>query len=87
MLSTGDFDADSKDEFAVINYIPGSGNQAALQVYDGGANATASEWTRRNYVEYGAMFQDMSIGDFNADGADDLVLPRNSTSSKQSPGV
>ena len=77
LLSTGDFDLDGKDEFAVIHYIPGSGIQAGLAVYDGGANATASEWTRLNTAEYGAMFDDMSAGDFNADGADDLVMVRN----------
>jgi hypothetical protein len=82
LLTTGDFDADTRDEFAVINYVPGSTIQAALQVYDGGTNATASEWTLRNtpvqnYAEYGAMFQDMSVGDFNNDGADDLVMIRN----------
>ncbi len=82
LLITGDFDADGKDEFALMNYIPssvGSGMQAALQVYDGGANATAGEWTRRNNIEYAAMFQDMAAGDFNADGADDVVLPRNAS--------
>jgi hypothetical protein len=78
LLNTGDFDADGKDEFAVVNYVPGGGSiQAALQIFDGGANATASEWTQRNYAEYAIMFQDMGVGDFNTDGADDLVLVRN----------
>lgn len=76
-LYTGDFDADGKDEFAVMYYIPGSGNQAGLSWYDGGANATQGEWQLRNTAEYGAMFQDMGVGDFNADGADDLVMVRN----------
>ena len=77
LLNTGDFDADGKDEFAVVNYVPGGSIQAALQVYDGGTNATASEWTRQNYAEYAVMFQDMGVGDFNADGTDDFVLQRN----------
>ncbi len=77
LLNTGDFDADGKDEFAVVNYVPGGSIQAALQIFDGGANATGSEWTQRNYAEYAIMFQDMGVGDFNADGADDLVLVRN----------
>ena len=77
LLITGDFDADGRDEFAVMHYIPGKCGQAGLQVYDGGTNATGAEWTRRNYAEYAAMFQDMSVGDFNADGADDLVMVRN----------
>ena len=77
LLVTGDFDADGKDEFAVMNYAQGTNIQAALQVFDGGTNATAGEWTRRNYAEYNAMFQDMSTGDFNGDGVDDLVMVRN----------
>jgi len=77
LLNTGDFDGDGKDEFAVIHWLPGSGNQARLVWYDGGTNATANEWTQRNSAEYGAMFQDMSTGDFNNDGADDLVMVRN----------
>jgi hypothetical protein len=79
-LATGDFDADGKDEFAVIHWIPGSGNQARLVWYDGGTNATTNEWVQRNSAEYGAMFQDISTGDFNADGADDLVMIRNVSS-------
>ena len=35
LLSTGDFDADGKDEFAVIHYISGGGNQARLVWFDG----------------------------------------------------
>ena len=77
LLVTGDFDGDGKDEFAVMHYIPGSGMQAGLAVYDGGANATEGQWTKTNSTEYGAMFQDMSTGDFNNDGADDLVMVRN----------
>ena len=77
LLVTGDFDADGKDEFAVMYYIPGSGMQAGMAVYDGGANATEGQWTKTNSTEYGAMFQDMSTGDFNNDGADDLVMVRN----------
>ena len=77
LLSTGDFDGDGKDEFAVIHWIPGSGNQARLVWYDGGTNATANEWIQRNSAEYGAMFQDMSTGDFNNDRADDLIMVRN----------
>ena len=77
LLNTGDFDADGKDEFAVMHYIPGTGYQAGLVWYDGGTNATLGEWTRKNSTEYGGMFQDMSTGDFNADGADDLVMVRN----------
>ena len=77
LLSTGDFDADGKDEFAVVNYVPGGSIQAALQIFDGVANATAGEWIQRNYAEYAIMFQDIGVGDFNADGADDLVLVRN----------
>ena len=56
LLVTGDFDADSRDEFALVNYLSGGSGQAALQVYDGGVNATQGEWTRRNYAEYAAMF-------------------------------
>ena len=78
-LNIGDFDGDGKDEFAVIHFIQGSGNQAGLQVYDGGANATKGEWTLRDSASYGAMFDDMSVGDFNADGADDLVMVRNAS--------
>ena len=77
LLVTGDFDADGSDEFAVLYYIPGSGMQAGMAVYDGGANATEGQWTKTNSIEYGAMFQDMSTGDFNNDGADDLVMVRN----------
>ena len=75
-LYTGDFDADGKDEFAAMYYIPGTGVQAALSWYDGGTNATQGEWQLRNNAEYGGMFQDMGVGDFNADGADDLVMVR-----------
>ena len=78
LLNTGDFDADGKDEFAVMHYVPGADDPgAAWQVYDGGTNAASGEWQLRNAAEYGAMFQDMCIGDFNADGADDLVMVRN----------
>ena len=77
LLNTGDFDADGKAEFAVMHYVPGADVQARLAVYDGGTNAASGEWQLRNATEYGAMFQDMSTGDFNADGADDLVMVRN----------
>ena len=82
LLNTGDFDADGKDEFAVMHYIPGSGNQARLAVYDGGANATLGEWQLWKAIEYGVMFLDMSAGDFNADGVDDLVMVRNVSSQR-----
>ena len=74
LLVTGDFDADLKDEFAVMHYVSGG---ARLVWYDGGANATEGDWTQKNSANYGAMFQDMSAGDFNNDGADDLVMVRN----------
>jgi hypothetical protein len=74
LLVTGDFDNDLKDEFAVMHYISGG---ARLVWYDGGANAIQGDWTQKNFATYGAMFQDMSAGDFNADGADDLVMVRN----------
>ena len=46
-----------------------------MQVYD---NDATSGWVRRTYdAGYGVMFQDMGVGDFNADGSDDLVLVRN----------
>jgi hypothetical protein len=73
-LVTGDFDADGKDEFAVMHYVSGG---ARLVWYDGGANAAEGDWTQQNSASYVAMFQDMSTGDFNNDGADDLVLVRN----------
>jgi hypothetical protein len=74
LLVTGDFDGDLKDEFAVIHYVSGG---ARLVWYDGGANATEGDWTQKNSATYSAMFQDMSTGDFNNDGADDLVMVRN----------
>ena len=74
LLVTGDFDGDLKDEFAVMHYISGG---ARLIWYDGGANATEGNWTQKNSASYNAMFQDMSAGDFNNDGADDLVMVRN----------
>jgi hypothetical protein len=76
LLNTGDFDNDGRDEFAFVNYIPGGGaNQAAVQVYD---NDATSGWVRRTYdAGYGVMFEDMGVGDFNADGKDDIVLVRN----------
>ena len=77
LLNTGDFDGDGKDEFAVMHYIPGTGIQASLVWYDGGTNASQGQWTKMNSTEYGAMFLDMATGDFNADGADDLVMVRN----------
>ena len=74
LLVTGDFDGDLKDEFAVMHYVSGG---ARLIWYDGGANATEGDWTQKNSASYNAMFQDMSAGDFNNDGADDLVMVRN----------
>ena len=76
LLVTGDFDADLKDEFAVMYYVSGG---ARLVWYDGGANATEGEWTPKNspYPPFGSMFQDMSAGDVNNDKADDLVMVRN----------
>jgi hypothetical protein len=76
LLVTGDFDNDGRDEFAFVNYLPGGGaSQAAVQVYD---NDVTLGWVRRTYdAGYGVMFEDMGVGDFNADGRDDLVLVRN----------
>ena len=79
LLVTGDFDGDLKDEFAVIHYISGG---ARLVWYDSGANATEGDWTQKNSATYNAMFQDMSAGDFNNDGADDLVMVRNVNSQR-----
>ena len=76
LLVTGDFDNDGRDEFAFVNYLPGGGSaQAAVQVYD---NDVTTGWVRRTYDPgYGVMFEDMGVGDFNADGRDDIVLVRN----------
>ena len=76
LLNTGDFDNDGRDEFAFVNYLPGGGSaQAAVQVYD---NDVTTGWVRRTYDPgYGVMFEDMGVGDFNADGRDDIVLVRN----------
>jgi hypothetical protein len=84
LIVTGNFDSDKNDEFAFVNYLPGGGTyQAAVQVYDGGTNATFGEWARKTYeATYALMFEDMGVGDFNNDTVDDLVLVRNASSQR-----
>ncbi len=78
LLVTGDFDGDGKDEIATIHYDPDGTLPYTLAVYDGGMNATAGEWLLIKQESYNAAWQDMSAGDANADGADDLIMVRNS---------
>jgi hypothetical protein len=75
LLATGDFDGDGRDEIAIVHFAGGS--SYTLRVYDGGTNATAAEWTNTIQQTYGAPWQDMSAGDINNDGADDLIMVRN----------
>lgn len=76
LLATGDFDGDLKDEIALTVYDAPAGAWV-LRIYDGGATATASEWVLWYSADFGATWQDMSVGDFDDDGYDDLVLVRN----------
>jgi hypothetical protein len=79
LIVTGDFDADGKAEIAVTHADSGGDIQETLKLYDGGANATESEWILVRNESFGAMWQDMAAGDINADGADDLTLVRTSS--------
>jgi hypothetical protein len=78
LVATGDFDGDTKDEIAIVFYRGGT-NPYQLAVYDGGLNATAGDWRLSYPVPsgYAANWQDMSTGDINNDGADDVVMVRN----------
>ena len=75
LLTTGDFDGDGKAEIAATHTETGVNLQEALKIYDGGANGT--QWTTTRELYYGALWQGMSAGDVNADGADDLAMVRN----------
>lgn len=76
-LVTGDFDGDGKDEIAVSFADSGTGVLSSLRVYDGGATATAAEWTQWYTASYNAVWQDIAVGNFNNDAYDDLALVRN----------
>lgn len=73
LIATGDFDGDGRDEIAATDY---SGSSETLRIYDGGTNATQGEWQQVLAASYGALWADMSTGDMNADGKDDLILVR-----------
>ncbi len=75
LVATGDFDKDGRDEIAVTDF---SGSQETLRIYDGGTNATAGEWQQVLSAAYGALWADLSTGDMNADGNEDLILIRSS---------
>ena len=77
LLVTGDFDADGKDEFAVMHYISGGGFQARLVWFDGGANATEGEWTRRTPPTTVRCSRTWPPATSTTTSADDLVMVRN----------
>lgn len=71
LVTTGDFNADGRDEIAATasSYSPSYSNN--LWIYN-----TATS-TPVYFESFAAPWQDMTTGDFNSDGAADLAMVRN----------
>ena len=74
LIITGDFDGDGRDEIATTHTESGTNIQEAVKVFDGGTNGT--NWTVAYEESFAAPWEDISAGDVNHDGKDDLALVR-----------
>jgi RHS repeat-associated protein len=81
-----DFDGDGKDDIVQIDASPGSVNSNGLPqytvLYSSGNNSFSSE---SGHINFRAGGTNVSVGDFNGDGAADLIYSKNDGGSNTYP--
>lgn len=74
-MATGDIDADGRDEVVLLREDDAPGNiKSHVLVYDG--DTTGRSWTLRKDLQHGTQWDDVDLGDVNADGRQDIGLIR-----------
>ena len=73
-MDTGDIDGDGRDEIVLLRTDATDGNKSRLLAYDGGTAGTS--WFKVQELPHGALWDDVALGDVNADGKEDVGLIR-----------
>lgn len=74
-MAAGDIDADGRDEIVLLRSDDAPGQiKSRLLVFDG--NSAGTSWTRIQNLGHGTTWDDMAMGDVNADGREDIGLIR-----------
>ena len=73
-MDTGDIDGDGRDEIVLLRSDAAGDILSRLLVYDGDAAGTS--WTKTKELTHGARWDDVALGDVNADGKEDVGLIR-----------
>lgn len=73
-MDTGDIDGDGRDEIVLLHTDSDGDILSQFLVYDG--NETGTSWTLTKQLSHGAQWDDVALGDINADGNEDIGLIR-----------
>ena len=73
-MATGDIDGDGRDEIVLLRTDNAADILSQFLVYDG--NSAGTSWTLTKQLEHGALWDDVELGDVDADGLEDIGLIR-----------